>query len=247
MALQLTRTYNSQDSGLVGMFGHGWASSYDMHLTENMDGTVTIYEEDGSQVTAVPVGGDLYSLPAWADSSLIHNPDSSWVFTRLQTQTFTFDASGRLATESDPNGYLTSLRYNSADQLVAVTDPSGRSVTFAYGSNGLVSSATDPAERTVRYVYDAANDLISVTDIAGGATTFTYDSKHLLLSMTDPRGGTITNVYDANGRVSSQTDPLGQVTTFESPRRVRRLSSLRRRLLPAPGGDGSGPVRLRRV
>lgn len=44
MALQLTRTYNSQDSGLVGMFGHGWASSYDMHLTENMDGTVTIYE-----------------------------------------------------------------------------------------------------------------------------------------------------------------------------------------------------------
>lgn len=61
-ALDLTRTYNSLEASTEGIFGYGWSSSYDMHLTVNEDGSITITEPDGSQVTATLVGTD-YTLP----------------------------------------------------------------------------------------------------------------------------------------------------------------------------------------
>src|SRR5205085_823856 len=91
-ALDLTRTYNSMSAAAEGIFGRGWASSYDMHLTSNADGTVTITAEDGSQVTATPAGGGSYGLPAWADSTLTQNGDGTWTFVRHQTKTFTFSS-----------------------------------------------------------------------------------------------------------------------------------------------------------
>jgi len=212
--LDLTRTYNSLDASTEGPFGYGWASSYDTHLTQNADGSVTITEGDGSQVTAVPAGGGAYVVPAWADSSLTQNPNGTWTFVRQQTQTFTFTASGALQSVSDPNGYTTTLSYNGSGQLTTVTDPVGRSLSYTYGANGLVASVTDPAGRTTHYSYSAAGDLTSVTNPAGGVTSFTYDTNHLLLTMTDPNGGTLSNVYDTSGRVISQTDPLGRTTTF---------------------------------
>ena len=212
--IDLTRTYNSLAASTTGMFGNGWASSYGMNLARNADGTVTITEEDGSQVTASPAGGGSYSVPAWADSVLTENADGTWTFVRQRTRTFTFTAGGKLGSVSDPDGYTTTLHYDGAGRLTSVTDSSGRSLTYAYGPNGLVSSVTDPAGRTTGYSYDSAGDLSSVTDPAGGVTSFAYDSNHLLLSMTDPRGGVVSNVYDSAGRVTSQTDPLGRVTSY---------------------------------
>ena len=212
--LDLTRTYNSLSASTSGMFGYGWSSSYSEKLTNNSDGSVTVTEDDGSQVTAEPNGSGGYSVPSWADSTLTQNADGSWTFVRQRMTTYTFNPSGQLTAIMDRNGYVTSLYYNSSGQLVAVTDPEGRTMNFSYGSNGPVSEVTDPAGNSTSYSYDANGDLTSVTDPMGRVTSFTYDPNHLLLTMTDPNGGVTTNVYDSSGRVTSQTDPAGLTTTF---------------------------------
>ncbi len=211
--LDLTRTYNSLQAGTEGMFGHGWSSTYDSNLVVNDDGSVTITEGDGSQVTATP-DGDGFDVPAWADSTLTHNEDGTWTFIRQATMTYTYSSSGQLTAITDRNGYSTDLSYNGSGQLASVTDPEGRSLTFSYGTNGLVSSVSDPAEQSTTYGYDDSGNLTSVTDSADREWQFGYDSSHLMTSMTDPDSGTTTNVFDSDGRVTQQTDPAGLETTF---------------------------------
>jgi RHS repeat-associated protein len=213
--LNLTRTYNSLSASREGIFGYGWVSSYDLRLTPNDDGTVTITAEDGSQVTAIPTGGGSFSVPGWADSTLTQNPDGTWTFDRQQTETFTFSATGALTAINDRNAYQTTLSYSGSGQLGTVTDSAGRTLSFAYGPNGLVSSVTDPVGRVTQYGYDSDGNLTTVTDPANGVTSFTYDTGHLLLSMTDPDNGTTTNVYDSSGRVTQQTDAMNRVTTYD--------------------------------
>jgi RHS repeat-associated protein len=222
-ALDLTRTYNDQDSAASGMFGTGWSSSYDQHLTFDQDGSVTITLADGSQVVAEPDGSGGWTVPPWADSTLVKNSDGTYTYTRQATLFLTFapgsygstgSSGGQLQSLRDLNGYTTTLGYTSAGQLSSVTDSSGRSIQVNSGPGGLVSSVTDPAGRTTSYQYDSNGNLTSVTDPLGRAWTFTYDSNHQMLTMTDPLGNTTTNSYDSLGRVTSQTDPAGLTTTF---------------------------------
>jgi len=219
-ALDLTRTYNSLGASTEGIFGYGWTSSYESNLVVNEDDSVTITEADGSQVTATPDGDD-YTVPAWADSTLVKNEDGSYTFVRQGTETFNYNSSGQLTSIADSNGATTTLDYSSG-KLHTVTDPSGRELTFAYGENGLVSSVTDPMDRETQYAYDDSDDLTSVTDPLGNVTSFTYDDNHLMDTMTMPNGQSgepdagdhYTNTYDDSDRVLTQTDPVGQETTY---------------------------------
>jgi len=218
--IDLSRTYNSLNASNEGIFGYGWSSSYDQHLTVNADSSVTMTMADGSQVTAEPDGSGGFTLPGSSDSTLTMS-GTNYLFDWQGTLTYEFNSSGQLLSITDPNGYSTTLAYSSG-QLSTVTDSSGRVLSFAYGANGLVSSVTDPLGRVTDYAYDSSGDLTSVTDPLGHVTSFTYDANHLLLTMTFPNGqsggpdaGTnITNTYNASGQVLTQTDQMGNVTTF---------------------------------
>ena len=238
-ALDLVRTYNSLNASTEGIFGYGWSSSYDSHLVVNGDGSITITEKDGSQVTATSDGSGGFTVPSWADSTLTSS-GGTYTFVRQQQQTFTFNSSGQLTSIVDPNGATTSLAYTSG-KLHTVTDPSGRTLTFAFGTNGLVSSVTDPMSRQTAYAYDASGNVTSVTDPLSRVTSFGYGtgaSVHFMLTMTMPTGQTggpdagdyYTNTYDSSGRVLTQTDPKGQETTYSYSGDNSRTPAVRRRL-----------------
>ncbi len=218
--IDLSRTYNSLNASSEGIFGYGWSSSYDMHLVPNADGSVTITEDDGSQVTALPNGGGGFTMPTWADSTLSIS-GGTYTYVRQGTEIFTFNSSGQLLEISDPSGAHTTLNYV-AGLLTSVTDSSGRALTFSFGANQLVSSVTDPLGRVTHYAYDSLGNLTSVTDPLGHVTSFTYNANHLLLTMTFPNGQTggpnagsdVVNTYDGTGRVLTQTDQMGNVTTY---------------------------------
>jgi RHS repeat-associated protein len=213
-ALELTRTYSSVFAGRDGPLGHGWTDSYNMSLTTDATtGTVAVHQENGAQVIFTPDSVGNYSAPPRNTATLVKSDDGSFTFTRNAQQTFTFSATGRLTTETDPNGYATVLAYDSSGQLARVTDPAGRSLTFT-SSGGHIVGVKDPAGRTVTFTYDLHGDLIAAKDANGGVTKFTYDDKHQLLTMTDPRGGVVTNKYDDQGRVITQSDPLGHATRY---------------------------------
>lgn len=212
-ALSLQRGYDSGRAATDGPFGRGWTDSYAMSLgIDPSTGTATITQENGSQVSFLAANG-AFTAPPRVLASLVQNADGSYSFTRRNDHiAYAFDASGRLTSETDPDGHTTTLHYTGSD-LTDVTDPAGRTLTFTY-AGGHVATVTDPLGRTDSYGYDAAGDLTSATDPAGHTWTFGYTADHLLQTMTDARGGTVSNVYDASGRVTAQTDPAGLRTTW---------------------------------
>ena len=213
--LDVSRTYNDLEAGTSGLFGPGWSSSLDQHLTFDADdGSIIVSLADGSQMTAEPNGSGGFTLPSWTDTTLQPNGDGTYTLVRRATQISTFSSSGQLLIERDLNGYQTTFTYNSSHQLTTVTDSSGRTVTVTIGSNGDITSVVDPMGRTTHYAYSPAGDLASVTDPLGRVTSFSYDGDHQMLTMTQPGGGQVTNTYDSQGRVTAQTDPAGLTTTF---------------------------------
>ena len=211
-ALELSRTYNSLDTGRDGPFGRGWSSTYGMSLERDPEfDVVTIRQENGSTVAFAPTGGGAYAAPPRVRATLAKNADGTYTFTRNARETFVFDAAGKLKEVRDLNGYKTTLSYDADGKLARATDPAGRHIAFTH-AGGRIATAADQTGRTVRYAYDASGNLASVTDAAGGVRKFTYDGAQRMLTKTDPRGGVVTNHYDAKGRVDWQTDPLGRKT-----------------------------------
>lgn len=212
--LLFSRTYNAQAAGQQGPFGYGWTDSYNLALSSDSSGNVTIQQEDGSTVTFAPNGSNGYSAPPRVLATLVKNSDGSYTFIRANQSQYLFNSNGQPVQEIDRNGYSTHLTYNVGNQLTGITDPAGRSLTLNYNSSGLVAQISDPDNRSVSFQYDTNNNLSATTNVNGGVTHFTYDSNHLLLTITDPNGGVTTNIYDSSARVTSQTDSLGHKTTF---------------------------------
>jgi RHS repeat-associated protein len=213
-ALQLQRTYNAFGHGSDSMFGYGWSDSYDMNLTTDASGNVTVNQENGSVITFAPNGAGGYTAPSRVTASLAANSDGTFALTDFHGGvTHTFSATGQLLRISDRNGYTSMLSYTGST-LSSVTDQAGRSLTFTTDSNGHVTTVTDPAGRQTSYSYDSAGNLISATDLTGGVWSYTYDASHQMLTMTDPRHGVVANTYDASGRVTAQSDALRRTTTL---------------------------------
>ena len=207
MPLDFSRSYasgiadpNGPNGSLAvsGPFGYGWSFSYDLSTVTNPStGDVTVYQEDGSEVTFDNASGSYTPSAPRYDATLTKN-GADYVFTRLGKSIYTFDvSSGHLLSEADLAGsrastpYATTLSYNTGGQLTTVTDPAGRTYTLGW-TGGHITSVTDSAGREVSYGYDAAGDL---TDVYGVGTTrtpspanddhtvYTYQSGTHLLSL----------------------------------------------------------------
>ena len=213
VALNFTRNYSAAMAANGGPLGFGWTDSYNLFLTIDSSGNVSVHQQNGSVVIFSPNGSGGYTAPTRVLASLVKNSDGSYTFTPNATLiAYKFSAGGQLLTETDRNGYVTTLAY-SGSNLTTVTDPAGRKLTFTY-SGANISSVTDPGSRVVSFTYDSSGNLATATNPAAGKWSFTYDSSHRLLTMTDPRGGVTTNTYDSTGRVTQQVDPLGRKTTW---------------------------------
>ena len=207
------RSYTSSDS-YSGPLGSGWTDSLNV-FAQVSGSTVTVYDENGQQVVFTLQSGGSYVGPAGARSVLSAVSGGGWLLVRHDQTRLTFDASGKLVTETDRNGIGLSLAYNGSGQLASVTDYAGRTVSFSYGGSGLLASMSLPLGRSVSYGYDGSGRLANVTDAAGGITAYTYDGSGRLASITDQNGHqVVANTYDSSGRVIGQVNALGKTATF---------------------------------
>lgn len=218
LPLDFSRTYGSLSANTNGPLGYGWTHAYNMSLrVDASSNNVIVTQENGSLLTFYPNGSGGFSSPTRELATLVTNADGSYTLTRQARARFTFNASGQLVSESDLNGYSTSLAYDASGRLSTITDPAGRTFTLGYDASNRITSLTDSASpsRQVLYGYDAAGNLSSVTDARGKVWTYTYDSAHRLLTRTDPNQHVnVTNTYDASGRLLTQTDALNRKTTW---------------------------------
>jgi YD repeat-containing protein len=216
-----SRAYNSRAITQAGLFGYGWSSNLDMHITHtgwapplfwDASGTRHIFQDNGDG-TFSPPPGISYGMK-W------DSPTSTYRITTLNNTVYTFDSSGRLTKITDPNNQITTHNRDASGKLTSITDPSGRQTTVAYNASGFVSSITDPAARAANYLYDASGNLTSV-EIRQGTSTITTQYQYAagtnrLTVIKDPKNQPTTITYDtANNRVS-RIDWTADATSYSS-------------------------------
>jgi len=220
--LELTTTYNSQDP-------RRWETNYDMRIQSPDASTKVVHQENGSTVYFFDDGHGGWHAEGGAQASLVYTPRQdettppTFTFRRTHALTsFVFSAGGQLLSESDRNGYATTLSYDANDHLAQVTDPAGRSLRFLTNAQGKITRASDPAGRQVSFVYDNATGYLvtQLTDAAGGVTTFSYapeadpaHPKYHLARIVRPNGYARSNAYDG-AALASGSDGNGRTMSY---------------------------------
>jgi YD repeat-containing protein len=123
--------------------------------------------------------------------TLVRNADESYTATDKDQSTWLFDMTGRLTQVRDRFGNVSNLVYNASGQLASISDPAGRGLLTLTYTTGKLTAVTDWASpaRVVTYQYDANGRLWKVTDRENKTTTFTYDgTSHRLATVTNARG-----------------------------------------------------------
>lgn len=149
--------------------------------------------------------------------------------------TFDYDAYGRMASVTGPDGYYVNLAYDALDRLTRVTYPDGtydettyhrldpqtrrdrmgRITSYVYNSIRQLEQVTDPANRTIRYRWCKCGDLRQLIDAMGRITSWKHDVGGRMTAKVYADGSTIKYAYRPdNGRLSSITDAKGQIKNY---------------------------------
>src|SRR5690554_972146 len=126
--------------------------------------------------------------------------------------TRTFDALGRVTTESYPDNSSSAYVYNGLTS--SVTNGLSQTTTTELNAQGHIYRVTEPGSVVTEYAYNAAGDLLSVTDPAGNVTSNTVDARGRVVQRVDPDMGTWNYQYTVLDQLKQQTDAKSQTTTL---------------------------------
>ena len=212
-----TALYHSSKDNTEGLFGMGWNSIYEVHISYTAGSSAIVKLADGTEQPFSETSGT-FTAPAGVFSTLVKNTDGTWTMTFKNGAKYEFRTDGQLSAVKDPNGNTTAVAYNTSNKISSATAPDGRVLSFGYGTNGKVSTITDWTNRVWTLGYDTSKNLTSVTypPVNGQTYTrsFTYNSTYDILTETDLRGKIWSWAYDASERLVSATNPLAQTTTW---------------------------------
>ncbi|WP_462391210.1 RHS repeat-associated core domain-containing protein [Acidovorax sp. Q11] len=125
-----------------------------------------------------------------------------------RTTSWTYHASGLVATETAPNGATTSYQYDSAGNLTRATNALGHVDTYTHDAAGRVQTHTAPTGLVTTYTYDARGRVLT-TNRGGQLTTLTYRPSGQVTTATLPHGHVVTYTYDAAQRLTGWSDNRG--------------------------------------
>ncbi len=114
-----------------------------------------------------------------------------------------YDAAGRVASMTTPDGKVTIYGYTTA--FAAVTDANARVTKKYFNARNKTTSVVDAAGQTTTYGYDPLGRLTSVTAPDNTVTSIWYDSLNHRTRVEEPQVAPTTYVYDAVGNVTSAT------------------------------------------
>lgn len=130
-----------------------------------------------------------------------------------RTITTTYDASGNVASITDPMSQTTGFSYDLAGRISSVTLPDGRVIGYTYDANGNLTAITPPGRPTHIFNFNSADLRADYTapDAGTGAdiTTYGYNLDKQLTTITRPDGQTVNFGFDTGGRMSAITIPRG--------------------------------------
>jgi RHS repeat-associated protein len=237
LSLSFTRTfYNGLfDRYQQGSLGLGWSSNWDLSLSVDAQGNVTVFENGAqrfftkqSDGSYAGLPGDYGKLTLASNKYTLQETDGTLLSFRAVNQPIAYiiQSPGNTSTTyaldyvQDPNGNRITANYT-GNKLTSLVQSNGERLTLSYNSQGDISQITDSTGKTTSYRYDASGQhLLSVTT-PQGTTSYTYDTtsggakQNTLLSITNPDNTHTYFTYDAQGRLASQSQDGGaQAITY---------------------------------
>ena len=171
-----------------------------------------------SQTTVIDALGNITtyswtSIAGMTYPTAISGPCSSCGGGGSQTQQWTHDGNGRVATYTDGAGEQTKYQRYSNGDLQSVTDPLNHVTSYTYDTLGRVLTSTAADSGLTKYSYGPAGPL-TITDPLNRVSTLTYLPNGNPQTIKDPRGKVTTLAYNSFGDLTSSTDPLSHQETF---------------------------------
>ncbi len=141
-----------------------------------------------------------------AKGQVIKTSEPYFPGTTVYWNTNSYDAAGRIVSQTDAGGNTTAYSYNGF--TTTTTDALGHSTLRTTDRYGNLVLSQDHEGGTIQYVYDIEGHC---TQLTGPRTTVTmeYDLMGNRTRLDDPDLGTVTSVYNAYGEMVSQTDSKG--------------------------------------
>lgn len=128
---------------------------------------------------------------------------------------YSYNAMGRVKTETLPNFSSTTLSYASNGfDVTSIVNGLG-TMTLAYNITRDISSFADRMGGTTTVTYNAFGQREAMTDSLGRVTTFSYDANHFPTQIL--RNGAVLKslTHDALGRVRTMTGSAGMTLTYD--------------------------------
>jgi RHS repeat-associated protein len=227
-------TYDAQGNRATSTNPAGHVSSYTYDgagrvLTETApNGLVTLYQYD-------PRGR---LLQITRGSNLALNGTA-----QRQTTSYTYRASGQIASASLPNGHAISYTYDAAQRLTGASDNRGNQITYTLDAMGnrtseqikdannqialassrvinslnrvqAIQGGTNPSQQTTALQYDANGNPIRTTDPLGNATQTTLDALRRPIATVLPDGNQADSYYNQLNQLTGSIDPKGVQTSY---------------------------------
>ncbi|WP_143684733.1 DUF6531 domain-containing protein, partial [Variovorax sp. KK3] len=227
--LTFARSYHSAwglDAGRQGgALGKAWSHNHETSLkttaSDASGGATAVainFSEGFVRTFGSTAGAQAWSATNGADT-LARSSDQGWIYRRADDDaTYRFDASGKLQSVSQRNGWAHSYSYNAAGQLATVVDNFGHGLTFVHDTNGRLLSVATLDGRQTGYAFDATGRLSSVSYPGGKTRSFAYENAsfpHALTGIQDESGARWGSfAYDAQGRAIS-TELAGGVSRYQ--------------------------------
>ncbi len=204
-----------------------WHSTFSLPVLVTESGRTTTYTYDDK--------GNVLSQ-AITDTASSPNTTRTW--------SWTWNAQGLAATETAPNGAVTTFEYDARGNLTKTTNALGHPFRYFYDRSGRLAATTPPSNVVTSYTWDSRDRLLSKSfagrqtytatglpqtrSLPGGLSfDYTYDAAHRLTGWSNNRGESGTFTLDAMGnRVGEQiTDSTGAVA-WTSTRTINSLNRL---------------------
>ncbi|MES2205905.1 MAG: DUF6765 family protein [Pseudomonadota bacterium] len=144
LGLELVRHYNSKHAGTnkaLGIFGRGWASSYETQLIANAQ-NLLIVQADGSTLA--------FACPLETPAVCTHKNSL------YGTVTVTATKQGSTYQWRWPNGRV--LHFDTHRNLEKIVAPTGEFVSLSHDAKGYLRSVRDPQGRTLQFHYPNRED-----------------------------------------------------------------------------------------
>ena len=188
-----------------------------------------VYDTDAHLVSRTIIKGPSDPFPTetqtftWIDGHLVSTRDvlgreTTWEYDACNgpsrfcaptgdCESWTRDASCRLASAIDSNGNAVHYEYTETGRLASITDGEGTRFQIDYDERGYPLRLLSPGAVAATYVVEDSGELVEFTDRTGLTSTYDRDEFGRPLSEDWDDGTSISYDFDASGRIESISSP----------------------------------------